>query len=65
MEAKLHVTYAFTEGWPKLCERLEISDCDTLVFEKIGNVIFHLRVFRNGIEVELGIQEEAEESDFC
>ncbi|KAJ0766150.1 putative transcription factor B3-Domain family [Helianthus annuus] len=65
MAAKLHVTYAFTDGWPKLCESLNICDGDTLVFDKIGNVIFHLRAFRNGIEVALGIQKEAVESDFC
>ncbi|MFS7966051.1 putative transcription factor B3-Domain family [Helianthus anomalus] len=52
MAAKLHVTYAFTDGWPKLCEMLAIMDGDTMTFEKIGNVVFHLRVFRNGIEVD-------------
>ncbi|MFS7912866.1 putative transcription factor B3-Domain family [Helianthus anomalus] len=65
MAAKLHVTYAFTDGWPKLCESLNICDGDTLVFDKIGNVIFHLRAFRNGIEVGLGIQKEAVESNSC
>ncbi|XP_021971486.1 putative B3 domain-containing protein Os04g0347400 [Helianthus annuus] len=65
MATKLHVTYAFKDGWPKLCESLNICDGDTLIFDKIGNVIFHLRAFRNGIEVGLGIKKEAVESDFC
>ncbi|MFS8032858.1 putative DNA-binding pseudobarrel domain superfamily [Helianthus anomalus] len=65
MAAKVHETYAFTEGWPKLRESLEIMDGDTMTFEKIDNVVFQLRVFRNGIEVELGFKEESEDSGFC
>ncbi|MFS7903848.1 putative transcription factor B3-Domain family [Helianthus anomalus] len=65
MAAKVHVTYAFTDGWPKLCERLEIMDGDTMIFEKIDNVVFQLRVFRNVIEVVLGFLEKSENSDFC
>ncbi|MFS8031520.1 putative transcription factor B3-Domain family [Helianthus anomalus] len=65
MACKIHVTYAFTDGWPKLCERLEIMDGDTMIFEKIDNVVFQLRVFRNGIEVELGFHEKSEDNDFC
>ncbi|MFS8002861.1 putative transcription factor B3-Domain family [Helianthus anomalus] len=65
MAAKVHVTYAFTDGWPKLCDRLEIMDGDTMIFEKIDNAVFQLRVFRNGIEVVLGFHETSEDSDFC
>ncbi|MFS7932706.1 putative transcription factor B3-Domain family [Helianthus anomalus] len=65
MAGKLHVTYAFTGGWSKLCESLKIMNGDTMTFEKVDNVVFQLRVFRNGVEVELGFKEESEDSDSC
>ncbi|MFS7998172.1 putative transcription factor B3-Domain family [Helianthus anomalus] len=40
--AKIHNCYAFTDGWPTLCERLKIFDEDVLIFNKIDNVAFQL-----------------------
>ncbi|MFS7945528.1 putative transcription factor B3-Domain family [Helianthus anomalus] len=51
--AKIHNNYAFTDGWPTLCERLKIVDEDLLIFNKIDNVSFQLSVYRDCIPVGL------------
>ncbi|MFS8026176.1 putative DNA-binding pseudobarrel domain superfamily [Helianthus anomalus] len=51
--AKIHNCYAFTDGWPTLCERLKIFDEDLLIFNKIDNVSFQLSVYRDCIPVVL------------
>ncbi|KAJ0946966.1 putative transcription factor B3-Domain family [Helianthus annuus] len=59
--AKIHNCYAFTDGWPTLCERLKIVDEDLLIFNKIDNVSFQLSVYRDCIPV--GLVDEVDSVD--
>ncbi|MFS7914186.1 putative transcription factor B3-Domain family [Helianthus anomalus] len=61
--AKIHNCYAFTDGWPTLCERLKIVDEDLLIFKKIDNVSFQLSVYRDCIPVGLVDQVDSVDDD--